>query len=572
MSNLFLPFLRTTVLTLTGAVCFAIAAPAATITIANLDGPGEGFNDPTPAVSVGGNTGATIGEQRLIAFQFAADVWGAALPSTVEIKIGASFDPLTCDAGSAVLGSAGPQQVFSDFDNAPLANTWYPAALANKIAGVDLAPGASGTNADDLRARFNVSIDNNVNCLSSSNWYYGLDGENGNDIDLVVVLLHEFGHGLGFISLVNSSTGAQFNGEDDVFSNFLFDNDLGLYWPQMTNGQRAASAINPQRVAFDGPNTVAGAATALGFALEMGVTAPASLVGSYAVAEAGFGPSLRDVPVSGTVVLATDASAPASDACTALTNAAALNGNIALVDRGSCTFVTKVQAAQDAGAIGVIVVNNVAGPPSALGGVSATITIPSVMVSLDVGNLLKAELANGVVVSLQESLTQRGGADLVGRPLVYTPNPLQSGSSVSHFDVSASPNQLMEPSINGDLPQDDVGLTLDLFRDLGWFFGEATSAPGLVARTLLQQNSPNPFNPSTTIRFSLERAGDTSLEVFDLRGRQVRTLLAGTLGAGDHQVQWNGRNDDGATVASGIYFYRLKSGDFEGMQRMVLLK
>ena len=74
---------------------------AATITIVNLDGASEGFNDPTPATPVGGNTGTTIGEQRLIVFERAAEIWGAQLVSTVEIKVEASFDPLDCDATSA---------------------------------------------------------------------------------------------------------------------------------------------------------------------------------------------------------------------------------------------------------------------------------------------------------------------------------------------------------------------------------------------------------------------------------------------------------------------------------------
>ena len=557
---------------LTGLLCFATAVPAATITIVNADGVNEGFNDPTPATPVGGNTGTTIGEQRLIAFQFAADVWGALLSSSVEIKITASFDPLTCDAGSGVLGSAGPRQVFSDFDNAPLASTWYPVALANKIAGFDLAPGPENSTADDIRTRFNSSIDNNPDCLATSNWYYGLDGNNGSDIDLVVVLLHEFAHGLGFISLVNASTGALLDGQEDVYSNFLYDNDLSLHWPDMTNEQRMASAVNNRRVGFDGPHTTVSAEVFLGFAPELAVSAPASVEGSYEIAGASFGPSVADQPVSGSVVLAVDGTSPENDACEPLLNGPDLNGNIAMVDRGACTFVTKVLAAQNAGAIGVIVVNNVAGSPITLGGSDGSITIPSVMVSLDDGNLLKAELTNGLTASLQVSTTKRAGTDDAGRPLVYTPNPLQPGSSVSHFDVSASPNLLMEPAVNSDLSPDDVDLTLALFRDLGWFFGEATSAPALAQPTRLHQNAPNPFNPSTTIRFSLARGGDTALRVFDVRGRHVRTLVAGNLEAGDHAVQWNGRDDGGATVASGIYFYRLKSGEFEGLQRMVLLK
>ena len=105
--------------------------------------PGVGFNDPTPAAPIGGNTGTTRGQQRLIAFQFAADVWGALLPSPVEIKVTASFDPLTCSPTSAVLGSAGTRLAFTDFAGAPQAATWYPAALANKLAGYDLAAAVS---------------------------------------------------------------------------------------------------------------------------------------------------------------------------------------------------------------------------------------------------------------------------------------------------------------------------------------------------------------------------------------------------------------------------------------------
>ena len=90
--------------------CSSTAFAGATITIINLDGPGEGFNDPTPAAPVGGNTGTTLGQQRLIAFQHAASIWGAELDSNVEIRIQAAFNPLAPN----VLGSAGATFVFRD--------------------------------------------------------------------------------------------------------------------------------------------------------------------------------------------------------------------------------------------------------------------------------------------------------------------------------------------------------------------------------------------------------------------------------------------------------------------------
>ena len=91
------------------------AAHAATITIINNDGAGEGFNDPTGAAPVGGNPGVTIGQQRLNVFQEAATIWGSILPSCVTIQVQAQFIALSCSPTSAVLGSAGPVSVAHDF-------------------------------------------------------------------------------------------------------------------------------------------------------------------------------------------------------------------------------------------------------------------------------------------------------------------------------------------------------------------------------------------------------------------------------------------------------------------------
>ncbi len=90
-------------------MCLLAAPPvsAANFEIVNMDGAGEGFNDPTSVDPVGDNNGTTLGQQRRNLFQKAADIWGAAIKSSVTIRIQAKFDPLSCDASSAVLGSAG---------------------------------------------------------------------------------------------------------------------------------------------------------------------------------------------------------------------------------------------------------------------------------------------------------------------------------------------------------------------------------------------------------------------------------------------------------------------------------
>jgi hypothetical protein len=141
-------------MTADGAARFTHAA--ATITVVNLDSPGEGFNDPSapdPDSTNGGNPGATLGAQRLNAFQFAANLWGGLVTSSVAIIVGANFDPLTCTSTSAMLGQAGPNTVHRDFAGALRPNTWYPQALANSLTGIDLAP-----TSDDISATFNSAI------------------------------------------------------------------------------------------------------------------------------------------------------------------------------------------------------------------------------------------------------------------------------------------------------------------------------------------------------------------------------------------------------------------------------
>lgn len=88
----------------------------------------------------------------------------------------------------------------------------------------------------------------------------------------------------------------------------------------------------------------------------------------------------------------------------------------------------------------------------------------------------------------------------------------------------------------------------------------------------LEPNVPNPFNPSTTIAYQLPEAGDVSMIIYNLVGQQVRTLVKGTHEAGFQSVVWDGRDDFGRQVASGVYIYRLQAGSFSQAHRMMLLK
>ena len=89
---------------------------------------------------------------------------------------------------------------------------------------------------------------------------------------------------------------------------------------------------------------------------------------------------------------------------------------------------------------------------------------------------------------------------------------------------------------------------------------------------VLHQNHPNPFNPSTTISFSLKSRSNVSLTVYDVSGRLVNVLVDDVMDAGPHDVTWDGRGKAGRTVASGVYFYRLRAGEFIETRKMVLLR
>jgi uncharacterized delta-60 repeat protein len=95
---------------------------------------------------------------------------------------------------------------------------------------------------------------------------------------------------------------------------------------------------------------------------------------------------------------------------------------------------------------------------------------------------------------------------------------------------------------------------------------------GRPSEFVLSQNYPNPFNPTTKIEFTLAKSDFATLQIYDLLGRKVRTLVSEELSSGYKSVIWDGKNDDGKDVTSGVYFYQLKAGDFSEPKKMLLLK
>jgi hypothetical protein len=128
-----------------------------------------------------------------------------------------------------------------------------------------------------------------------------------------------------------------------------------------------------------------------------------------------------------------------------------------------------VKNAQDAGATGVLIADNVAGnPPPGMSGVDPSVVIPSIRISLAQGNAIKANLP-GVTVGFVVDAGKLQGADDGGRPRLFMPDPVQGGSSGSHYDSNALPNVLMEPAINSTLLSIyNLDITPNLLEDIGW--------------------------------------------------------------------------------------------------------
>ena len=170
------------------------------------------------------------------------------------------------------------------------------------------------------------------------------------------------------------------------------------------------------------------------------VNSPAGVAGTYVSVETtAFGPAITANITSNVVLVNDGASSPTSLGCLALTNAASVNGKIALIRRGSCPFIQKIQNAQDAGAIAVIMINNVPGTPLPMGGTdtAGSINIPSIMISKTDGDIIEAALAtNPVNVTLTPSNGGITGLIIPGK-LHINDIKIRNNGGVSEIFVAA---------------------------------------------------------------------------------------------------------------------------------------
>jgi hypothetical protein len=354
--------------------------------------------------------------------------------------------------------------------------------MSFQLAASKLEPDPDPFVSADIISFFNGDL-GKPGCLDGLSFYLGLDGKADpvKQIDLVTTVLHEFGHGLGFQTFTDDGSGEQFLGLPSIWDHLLYDPLQRKNWEQMTDAERVTSAITPRNLVWNGRNVTTNAARVLDRGTPDFFVAGGGLNKFYLIGPAQFGPPIdRRTLVASDMAVVIDQPDGRGLACAPLdaANAKLVSGRIAVVDRGGCTFTTKVKNAQLAGARAVLVADNAAGtPPLDLAGSDASISIPSVRVTRDDGIELKKAITStsrprsvpvGVLFS---NLLKLSGADYLQRVFMFTPNPNQPGSSVSHYDTLAKPNLLMEPFAEPNQPiavspPDD--LTLQLLLDLGW--------------------------------------------------------------------------------------------------------
>jgi len=452
-----------------GAAILALGLPAAmegaahakaTFVINNMDSPGIGLNDTTPAAPVGNNGGTTLGQQRLNVFKAATDMWGRSIDSTVPIVVDVSFAPLACDQTRITLGQA--RATGFEFNRPGLpANMLFVEPLADRIAGVDLNPGEP-----DIEAMFNGYVDQCSGGLQD--WYYGLDGKApAADIELLSVILHELGHGLGFLAGADDQTGELAGGIMDAFTAHMFDNSLnngaGLAWSSMTDAQRAASALNFRHLVWNGADVMKTAPKVLAKGMPSVTYAPALSGLQAAISEANFGPRAADAMHQGRLVVGTPI-----DGCAQPPNYA---GAIVLFESGVCPSVQKSMLAQGAGAVAVLIaVTDGLAPPTSVEvppdqNAQFPVTIPVLGVTLNDANKLASGASENVTVS--GDATKLVGTDDQGRMYLYASNPILEGSTLSHWDVIARPNLMQEPNASYELSH-DLRMEIALMHDIGW--------------------------------------------------------------------------------------------------------
>jgi hypothetical protein len=110
------------------------------------------------------------------------------------------------------------------------------------------------------------------------------------------------------------------------------------------------------------------------------------------------------------------------------------------------------------------------------------------------------------------------------------------------------------------------------FSDDAWVTVVGSDNILIPVRTELTGNYPNPFNPETKIKFALKETGDVSIKIYNIKGALVRALVDGEMNAAYHEIIWDGKDNTGKQVGSGVYFYKMKAEKYTATKKMILMK
>lgn len=457
-----------------GLACMSLASNAAVINIINADAPGVGLNDPTPRPPEGGNSGTTLGAQRMIALQHVADLWASRLVSAVPITLQVSFPD--AGFGCAVnpedfvyLAYAGPTAYYTGNPPFPTNPYVYPVALRNAIVGTSADPSTP-----NIVASFNPKFDSVPDCIPGyAGFWYGIESSIApapGTLAIVSLATHEFAHGLGFINSVNLQNGSAFPPYRYVWSDWLHDLEIGLRWQDMSDAQRVASAVNDPDLVWTGPNVTGARSVHMRPPYRLRIDA---VIDAGEVKQAYFGTLLPRTGLTALAAIADDGGASPSEACGPLVNASQMQGRIAVVTRGTCAFSIKSHNAENAGAIATLILNNRAETPGdplpTAASEDFTLRKPTLTVAYQTGLDLLATLGGAPDTPVSAELVP-GSPDLgsnAGFARMFAPSTLQPSSSVSHFTNELNAPLLMRSDVSGS-SFDHIYMTADLLRDAGW--------------------------------------------------------------------------------------------------------
>ena len=148
------------------------------------------------------------------------------------------------------------------------------------------------------------------------------------------------------------------------------------------------------------------------------------------------------------------------------------------------------------------------------------------------------------------------------------PFPLEAGESkLIHITLSYNSNG----NFTFPITFSEGDLTEPLVYEFTFTIGESAAGEDLIVNDIIS-NYPNPFNPTTTISFDLAKDSNVILDIFNIKGQKIYTLVNEHLNAGYHNITWNGLDNSGKKVSSGIFFYRFKTNEYSKTKKMMMLK